>query len=109
MAKIKLTKNELKVQRDALKRFERYLPTLQLKKQQLQLEVRQAREAMATLLDEIQKLEASWQETLPLLNTGDFFRKIVVTSGFRPATSDELGIVYVGIIPFLLDSSILLG
>ena len=49
------------------------------------------------------------QETLPLLNTGDFFRKIVVTSGFRPATSDEQGIVYVGIIPFLLDASILLG
>ncbi len=40
MAKIKLTKNELKTQRDALKRFERYLPTLQLKKQQLQMEVR---------------------------------------------------------------------
>jgi len=41
MAKIKHTKNELKAQRDALRRFERYLPTLQLKKQQLQLEVRQ--------------------------------------------------------------------
>ena len=41
MAKIKHTKNELKAQRDALKRFTRYLPTLQLKKQQLQLEVRQ--------------------------------------------------------------------
>lgn len=33
---IKLTKNELKVQKDNLKQFERYLPTLQLKKQQLQ-------------------------------------------------------------------------
>lgn len=33
---VKLTKNELKAQKDALKRFERYLPTLQLKKQQLQ-------------------------------------------------------------------------
>ncbi len=40
MAKIKLTKNELKSQRDALKRFQRYLPTLQLKKQQLQMEIR---------------------------------------------------------------------
>jgi len=40
MARIKYTKNELKAQRDALKRYERYLPTLQLKKQQLQLEVR---------------------------------------------------------------------
>ncbi len=41
MAKIKLTKGELKRQRDALRQFRRYLPTLQLKKQQLQLEILQ--------------------------------------------------------------------
>jgi len=41
MAKIKLTKGELKRQRDALKQYRRYLPTLQLKKQQLQLEILQ--------------------------------------------------------------------
>ncbi|MBN2658718.1 MAG: V-type ATP synthase subunit D [Spirochaetales bacterium] len=41
MAKVKLTKNELKSQKDALKMFSRYLPTLILKKQQLQLEIRQ--------------------------------------------------------------------
>jgi len=41
MTKIKLTKGELKRQRDALKQFQRYLPTLQLKKQQLQLEILQ--------------------------------------------------------------------
>ncbi|MFH1190684.1 MAG: V-type ATP synthase subunit D [Candidatus Omnitrophota bacterium] len=41
MAKIKLTKGELKRQRDALKQFKRFLPTLQLKKQQLQLEILQ--------------------------------------------------------------------
>lgn len=40
MAKVKLTKNELKKQKDALKMYERYLPTLQLKKQQLQIEIR---------------------------------------------------------------------
>jgi V/A-type H+-transporting ATPase subunit D len=40
MAKIKLTKNELKKQKDSLKMFKRYLPTLQLKKQQLQMEIR---------------------------------------------------------------------
>lgn len=40
MAKIKFTKNELKRQKDALKRFLRYLPTLMLKKQQLQMEIR---------------------------------------------------------------------
>lgn len=47
MAKIKLTKNELKSQKEILKMFTRYLPTLQLKKQQLQMEIRaiDAREA----------------------------------------------------------------
>ena len=39
MAKIKLTKTELKAQSDALKRYQRFLPMLQLKKQQLQAEI----------------------------------------------------------------------
>ena len=40
MAKLKLTKTELKNQQSAYKQFTRFLPTLQLKKQQLQLEMR---------------------------------------------------------------------
>ncbi|MBP1590386.1 MAG: V-type ATP synthase subunit D [Kiritimatiellae bacterium] len=47
MAKVKNTKTELKAQRDALKRYRRYLPTLQLKKQQLQLEIRKVDAAVA--------------------------------------------------------------
>ena len=43
MAKIKLTKGEMKKQRDDLGQFRRYLPTLQLKKQQLQMEILEAR------------------------------------------------------------------
>ena len=39
MAKVKLTKTELKAQTDALKRFQRFLPLLVLKKQQLQGEI----------------------------------------------------------------------
>ncbi|MDD4183364.1 MAG: V-type ATP synthase subunit D [Candidatus Omnitrophica bacterium] len=39
MSKVKLTKGELKRQRDSLRQFERFLPTLQLKKQQLQMEI----------------------------------------------------------------------
>ena len=39
MAKIRFTKSELKKQRDALRQYQRYLPTLQLKKQQLQMEI----------------------------------------------------------------------
>lgn len=44
MAKIKFSKTELKRQRDGLKRFTRFLPTLQLKKQQLQMEVQATRD-----------------------------------------------------------------
>ena len=36
---VKLTKNEFKLQKDALKRFKRYLPTLVMKKQLLQMEI----------------------------------------------------------------------
>jgi len=38
---VKLTKNEQKKQKDMLKQYQRYLPTLQLKKQQLQSVIRQ--------------------------------------------------------------------
>ena len=47
MGKVKNTKTELKAQRDALKRYKRYLPTLQLKKQQLQMEIRQVDQRVA--------------------------------------------------------------
>jgi len=40
MGKLKLTKTELKKQKELLQRFIRFLPTLQLKKQQLQFEIR---------------------------------------------------------------------
>ena len=41
MANVKLTKTALKKERDDLKQFQRFLPTLQLKKQQLQMEMRE--------------------------------------------------------------------
>ena len=43
------------------------------------------------------------QEMLPLLRTGDFFKKIVVTSGNAKPHLDDNGILITGIIPFLLD------
>lgn len=56
MARIKTSKQEFKRQRDALARFERYLPTLLLKKQQLQLELRQVEINMSKLGDEEARL-----------------------------------------------------
>ncbi len=55
MAKVKLTKTALKQERDALKQYTRFLPTLQLKKQQLQMEMR-------TCLDLIAENEKKEQE-----------------------------------------------
>ena len=53
----------------------------------------------------IDDAEKRRQEILPLLKSGDFFKKIVVTAGSARPYMDENGIQYVGIIPFLLDES----
>jgi len=65
MARVKLTKNELKREKDALKRFERYLPTLQLKKQQLQMVIRQVEARIAEkegALKTVRREIMSWVE-----------------------------------------------
>ncbi len=58
----------------------------------------------ALSVESAEKLE---QETLSLRKSGDFFRKIVVVGGMKRLTRDESGIEYVGVIPFLLDRTIL--
>jgi V/A-type H+-transporting ATPase subunit D len=57
MAKVKLTKNELKKQKDSLKMYKRYLPTLILKKQQLQAEIRITEIRIQELMDEKNRLD----------------------------------------------------
>ena len=46
------------------------------------------------------------QEILPLRKTGDSFRKIVVTGDYQDPWKDESGVMYVGVIPFLLDKEL---
>jgi len=58
MAKIKHTKNELKAQREALARFERFLPMLQLKKQQLQMEIQRIAAAIVEVKREEDRINA---------------------------------------------------
>ena len=65
MAAVKLTKTELKRQKDALKRYRRYLPTLVLKKQQLLMVIRQLESRLAGDCQRRQGLvdgAASWLE-----------------------------------------------
>lgn len=44
------------------------------------------------------------QETFSLKNSGDFFRKIVITDGLSKSWMDDDGITYMGVIPFLLEN-----
>lgn len=47
--------------------------------------------------------EKKAQETFSLHNTEDFFRKFVVLDGSQKIWTDNDGVIYVGIIPFLLE------
>ena len=72
MAKIKFTKGELKKQRDARQQFEHYLPILQLKKQQLQIEIQHVHERLSLKVQEIDNLESEINDWANLLNeSGD--------------------------------------
>ena len=67
MAKVKLTKGELKKQRDSLKQFKRYLPTLQLKKQQLQMKVLESRKELDDLVRDFDKKQHDIKQWCGLL------------------------------------------
>ena len=58
MARVRLTKNELKKQKDDLARFTRFLPTLELKKQQLIAEVQRVQGEVVELERQIEATEA---------------------------------------------------
>ena len=64
MAKLKFTKTEQKNQQDQLKQFQRFLPTLQLKKQQLQAEVRRSADLLEENLRRQQELRGTLAQSL---------------------------------------------
>ena len=81
MAKIKYTKNELKSQRDALRRYTRYLPTLQLKKQQLQIEIRNIEHQIEAKQDDIARFDAQLRPWISLFaSISDFLHYLSLES-----------------------------
>ncbi|MBU1887627.1 MAG: V-type ATP synthase subunit D [Candidatus Omnitrophica bacterium] len=94
MTKIKLTKGELKRQRDSLKQFEHYLPILLLKKQQLQIERERIRNILRQKIEEIDALEGEISDWSGLLNEESGYVAIwvrpreVVTKDFNIAGID---------------------
>lgn len=93
MAKIKLTKNEQKIQKDALKMYQRYLPTLTLKKQQLQTEIR-AIDAKAREVRDVRKaLEKEFDEWIAVFADAESFgRDTVRVSNIRKGTGNIAGV-----------------
>lgn len=55
----------------------------------------------------VDTVEKKSQETFSLKNSGDFFKKMVILDGNSKLWTDDDGIVYIGVIPFLLEESIL--
>ena len=55
----------------------------------------------------VDTVEKKDQETFSLKNSGDFFKKMVILDGNSKLWTDDDGIMYVGVIPFLLEESII--
>ena len=79
MAKIKLTKNELKIQKDALKMYRRYLPTLTLKKQQLQAEIRTIEAKAQAVRKDRENLEKGFSSWIAVFSEKDAFPDGIIT------------------------------
>lgn len=79
MAKIKLTKNEQKVQKDALKMYQRYLPTLTLKKQQLQTEIRTIDAKAKEVRAKRKQLEKEFDDWISVFGESEAFKPGMVT------------------------------
>ncbi|MBQ2841989.1 MAG: V-type ATP synthase subunit D [Clostridia bacterium] len=93
MAKIKLTKNELKVQKDALKMYRRYLPTLTLKKQQLQSEIRTIETKAETVRKEKEALEKGFSSWIAVFSEKNAFPDGIITvSNIRKGSGNIAGV-----------------
>ena len=82
--KIKYTRTELKQQRDALKRFKRYLPTLKLKQQQVQASIVQTHQML-------REIQTGVNETEEIISAYDgLYNDIAGVNFMRMATPDEI-------------------
>ncbi|MCQ9207060.1 MAG: V-type ATP synthase subunit D [Omnitrophica bacterium] len=91
MEKIKHTKNELKKQKDDLKRFTRYLPTLILKKQQLQLEIIKILHAIDRLEEEEKNFLEKLSAWVSVFAEAAHLERLVALENIETSTSNIAG------------------
>ncbi|VDB01020.1 V-type ATP synthase subunit D [Olavius algarvensis spirochete endosymbiont] len=93
MFKIRLTKNELKRQKDALRMYNRYLPTLILKKQQLQMEVRKVEERQYKLQQAKDLLEEDFRSWIAVFGEDvGLSEKLIVLEKFSRGIGNIAGV-----------------
>lgn len=92
MAKIKLTKNELKKQKDELKRYYHYLPTLQLKKQQLQIELGRLSQALEEAQMKQQMFADNLNEWTDVFAENSFMESLVKIKQINTTTLNIAGL-----------------
>jgi V/A-type H+/Na+-transporting ATPase subunit D len=92
MAKIKHTKNELKAQKEALRRYERFLPMLQLKKQQLQAEIQSLTHAIAEREARGREIEAGVARWVKLLAEPVALDRLVTLREVRTTEGNIAGV-----------------
>jgi V/A-type H+-transporting ATPase subunit D len=94
MAKIRLTKNELKKQKDSLSMYERYLPTLMLKKQQLQGEIRVTELRIKELMDQKDLLNDALRTWVAVFGERGFFTAdLVAISSLKTSMGNIAGVI----------------
>ena len=93
MAKIKLTKNEQKVQKDALKMYQRYLPTLTLKKQQRQTEIRTIESKAREVREKRVQLEKEFDDWISVFGEEEAFKpEMVKVSNIKKGFGNIAGV-----------------
>lgn len=92
MPKIRFTKNELKRQKDNLKMFMRYLPMLQLKKQQLQIEILKLYKKMEDLQLEIQTFKDALNTWIDVFSEDVGIKDLITISKIDISTGNIAGV-----------------
>jgi V/A-type H+-transporting ATPase subunit D len=98
MAKLKLSKHELHEQQEQLKLYRRLLPSLDLKRRQLSIEVQKAREEYTAAQSAVDALETQIGEELPMLADEEFrLGGLVQMNSFNVIEQNVVGVK----LPFL--------
>jgi len=92
MNKIKLTKTELKKQKDSLKRYRRYLPILDIKKQQLQREMEGVRIELKRTAIEFNKLREEIIPWICLLGEEVGLSDLIILKGIETSVENIAGV-----------------